>query len=399
MLKDRQCYGFLALTMKILNAHLNLIKLFSYFLIALGCSLAFGITLSFYSESFSSLNHTHFQTPQNLSTTSATVSPPSPPPPPPPIPEVLRLPTSSNNDVEVMSDEELMWRASMTPMNTQVGVPKVAFLFLVKGSIPFAPLWEKFFKGHQGFYSVYVHSDPSFNSSSSLSGMDDGVFRGRRIPSQEVEWGKFSMVEAELRLLANALLDDPSNQRFVLLSESCIPLFNFTTIYSYLINATQTYIESYDLVGPTGRGRYKSQLGPTVTVRQWRKGSQWFELDRDMAVQVISDQGYFLLFKRACKSSCYADEHYLPTWVNMNKLGARKNSNRSLTWVDWSKGGWHPARYRRTHITIEFLERLRGKETCEYNGKVTNICYLFARKFLPDTLYRLMIYAPRVMHF
>jgi len=50
---------------------------------------------------------------------------------------------------------------------------------------------------------------------------------------QEVEWGNVNMMEAERRLLSNALLDI-SNQRFVLISESCIPLFNFSTIYSYL---------------------------------------------------------------------------------------------------------------------------------------------------------------------
>ena len=38
---------------------------------------------------------------------------------------------------------------------------------------------------------------------------------------QEVGWGKVNMIEAERRLLANALLDT-SNERFVLVSEACI---------------------------------------------------------------------------------------------------------------------------------------------------------------------------------
>ncbi|OAY68616.1 hypothetical protein ACMD2_26204, partial [Ananas comosus] len=36
--------------------------------------------------------------------------------------------------------------------------------------------------------------------------------------SEEVEWGKISMIDAERRLLANAL-QDPDNQHFVLLSD------------------------------------------------------------------------------------------------------------------------------------------------------------------------------------
>ena len=36
----------------------------------------------------------------------------------------------------------------------------------------------------------------------------------------QVVWGRISMVDAERRLLANALRD-PANQQFVLLSERC----------------------------------------------------------------------------------------------------------------------------------------------------------------------------------
>lgn len=59
-------------------------------------------------------------------------------------------------------------------------VPKIAFLFLTKGPVLMAPLWEKFFKGHQGLYSIYVHSSPSYNESYPES----PVFHGRRIPSK-----------------------------------------------------------------------------------------------------------------------------------------------------------------------------------------------------------------------
>lgn len=214
---------------------------------------------------------------------------------------------------------------------------------------------------------------------------------------QGVEWGRFNMIEAELRLLGKAL-KDVSNKRFVLLSETCIPLFNFPTIYSYLMNSTQSYVQAYDKNSPVARGRYKKRLSPTITVHDWRKGSQWFEMERELAIKVISDEHYLLLFKRVCnKWACYADEHYLPTWMNINSGG--RNSNRSITRVDWSKGGWHPAMYTRKHITLDFLIRLRNGNTCQYNGNNTNICFLFARKFLPNTLNRLIKFAPKLIHF
>ena len=212
---------------------------------------------------------------------------------------------------------------------------------------------------------------------------------------QKVGWGKVNMIEAERRLLANALLDF-SNQRFVLISESCIPLFNFSTIYSYLINSTESYVMAMDVRSAVGRGRYKKIMAPQITLKQWRKGSQWFEMDRELALEVVSDRTYFPLFQKYCKSSCYADEHYLPTFVSIKFW--QKNSNRSLTWVDWSKGGSHPAKFVRPEVTVEFLNNLRNLK-CKYNGNSTNVCFLFARKFLPSALIRLMRFAPRVMQF
>lgn len=202
-----------------------------------------------------------------------------------------------------------------------------------------------------------------------------------------VEWGKFNMVEAERRLLGNALLDH-SNQRFVLLSESCIPLFNFSTVYSYLINSKKSYIEVYDNKGKTGRGRYNNHMYPKVRLSQWRKGSQWFEMSRELALEVISDRKYFPIFAKYCKNSCYGDEHYIQTYVNIKF--PNKNSGRSVTWVDWSVEGPHPGRYERYWTTPQLLMNLRSNATCEYNGEKTNVCYLFARKFMPSSLDRLM---------
>lgn len=205
-----------------------------------------------------------------------------------------------------------------------------------------------------------------------------------------------NMIEAERRLLANALLDI-SNERFVLLSESCIPLHNFSTVYSYLVHSRESFVQVYDDPSSVGRGRYNSHMYPKISLSQWRKGSQWFEMDRRLAIEIVSDKKYFPAFQKYCRGSCYADEHYLPTFANIN-FGA-KSSNRSLTWVDWSRGGPHPAKFTRTDVTVELLSRLRNGTACVYNGNSTNVCFLFARKFGPDTLERLLRFAPKLMRF
>jgi hypothetical protein len=123
------------------------------------------------------------------------VLPPPIPTPPPPSPPPLTMSASLKSPqvglarelapssvVHNMTDEELFWWASMAPKvrNTPyTRVPKVAFLFLVRGGLPLRPLWEKFFAGHEGLYSIYVHTDPLYTGSPPK----DSVFNGRIIPS------------------------------------------------------------------------------------------------------------------------------------------------------------------------------------------------------------------------
>ncbi|KAL6010840.1 hypothetical protein ACLOJK_001282 [Asimina triloba] len=295
-----------------------------------------------------------------------------------------------------MNDDELMWRASMVPLVAEYPynrTAKVAFLFLTRGALPLAPIWERFFKGHDGLFSIYLHaSSLQFNEEPPQS----SVFFKRRIPSKPVDWGKASMIDAERRLLANALLDF-SNERFVLLSESCIPVFNFTAVYNYLIHSNQTFVGSFDDPRPRGRGRYNQRMWPLISINDWRKGSQWFQVNRKIAVVIVADRVYYPVFQAHCRPPCYMDEHYIPTLVT--KRLPELNSNRSLTWVDWSGGGSHPASFKGRDVTLGFLTRIRHESKCTCNGNASDICVLFARKFEPSTLEPILRIAPGLFGF
>ncbi|KAI3775092.1 hypothetical protein L1987_49660 [Smallanthus sonchifolius] len=115
--------------------------------------------------------------------------------------------------MHTLDDNELFWRASFAAQIKEYPFkrsPKIAFMFLTRGPLPFAPLWEKFFKGNEGFYTIYVHTMPSYRAKFSSS----SVFYQKQIPSRVVEWGMMSMCDAERRLLANALLEYPQTAIF-----------------------------------------------------------------------------------------------------------------------------------------------------------------------------------------
>ncbi|KAH7556892.1 hypothetical protein JRO89_XS11G0008300 [Xanthoceras sorbifolium] len=109
------------------------------------------------------------------------------------------------------------------------------------------------------------------------------------------------MIDTEKRRLAKALLD-LSNQRFVLLSESRIPLFDFKIIYNYIINSRSSFLGSFDEPRKLGRGRYNPKMWPVINITHWRKDSQWFKLHSEyLAVHVVSDIKYYVVFKEYCR--------------------------------------------------------------------------------------------------
>ncbi|XP_054799048.1 glycosyltransferase BC10-like [Prosopis cineraria] len=300
-----------------------------------------------------------------------------------------------SNLIHNMTDEQLLWRASFVPRIKKYPfrrVPKIAFMFLTKGPLPLAPLWERFFKGHEGFYSIYVHSLPSFQAKFPPS----SAFHNRQIPSQISEWGRMSMCDAERRLLANALLDI-SNERFVLLSESCVPVYSFSVIYNYIMRSKYSFMGAFDDPGPFGRGRYNEHMSPDVNITDWRKGSQWFEVNRKLAINIVEDTRFYTKFEQYCRPACYVDEHYFPTMLTIE--AGNMLANRSVTWVDWSRGGAHPATFGGSDITEEFFRRVREGHRCLYNNRNSSVCFLFARKFAPSALEPLLHIAPKVLGF
>nr|AFK47927.1 unknown [Lotus japonicus] len=276
------------------------------------------------------------------------------------------LPAREYTDDEIASHAVIRDILNTPPVSQN---PKIAFMFLTPGSLPFEKLWDKFFQGHEGKFSVYVHASKTKPVHVSR------YFVNRDIRSSQVVWGKISMIDAERRLLANAL-QDLDNQQFVLLSDSCVPLFNFDYIFHYLVHTNISFVDSFRDPGPHGNGRYSEHMLPEVEIKDFRKGAQWFSMKRQHADIVVADHLYCSKFQDFCQpgfegKNCIADEHYLPTFFKIVDPGGI--ANWSVTHVDWSERKWHPKSYKAQDVTYGLLKNITV--WCYYNCNLHNKAY------------------------
>lgn len=268
--------------------------------------------------------------------------------------------------------------------------PKIAFLFLTTGVLPFAPLWNRFFQGHESLYNIYVHLDP-FNAE--LFNESSGVFSGRLIPSKKTQRGTPGLIAAQRRLLANAVLDDPLNQYFAVLSDHCVPIRGFKTVYKRVTQSDKSFIEILDSAR-TLPSRYVARghnvMLPEVPFSKFRVGSQFFVLTRKHTVMIVADKKYWSKFGLPCLNAytCYAEEHYFPTLIEIEDPAC--STRYTLTYVDWSKptAGGHPTTFGKKQISKGFVKALQRK----MKGR-----YLFARKFQDECLDGLLQLAPLLL--
>lgn len=277
------------------------------------------------------------------------------------------------------------------------GPPKIAFMFLVRGPMPLIPLWERFLSGHMDRASIYIHaSTENFNVSDHVP--PSSAFYNKQIPGVPVHWGDLGMVQAERQLLASAL-EDPANQRFVFLSESCIPIHSFSHVVDYVFASNKSFVTSHysDFRYP-GRG-----MQFTVPRNKFRKGSQWVTLTRKHAEVVNLDRKFLASFAET--AAWIPDESYIQTLVSV--MDPQNVEPRSVSFVEWANiFARHPSTFSSSRVSRELIRHIQSRETpteetvswtfrqsqsapCELNGKQAP-CFLFARKFHPDTLAQLM---------
>ncbi|KAK9837246.1 hypothetical protein WJX81_001372 [Elliptochloris bilobata] len=320
-------------------------------------------------------------------------------------------------------------RSSLTPApdgitecSTLLRVPKVALMFLTRGTLPQAPMWEVWLRAAAGrvplsavqagscgapwlaraaaacgagaggaaggplaqqrLFSAYVHVG---SNEQGFTGFPAGhVFHGRDIAERvEVKWGTFSLVNAT-KALMRAALADPLNQKFVLMSESGIPLYPPTAMWSALMSERLSRINVCNGFRARGVGAWnmdqsRHRWTPKMETSffkldHWRKSSQWIAINREHAQIAALDKALEAVFVKLCYVTyedgyfrdCYSDEHYFATLLATHGRDNETDCLGGITYAHWEKwGDSHPKAWAANEVTANLIRQMRKTQpTC-----------------------------------
>ena len=168
---------------------------------------------------------------------------------------------------------------------------RLAFLFLVRSDIPTEPIWAAFFReaaDYEDLYAVYSHPKRDFQFRAG------SLFHGSEIANRtRVSWGSITVAYAEL-LLLRAALADARNERFLLVSESCVPVHPFLCLWDFLFATEKSLVKTWKTTDRATLYDFADRDADVKT--RWRKGHQWVGLTRRHAALVATSADWYAMF-------------------------------------------------------------------------------------------------------
>lgn len=249
---------------------------------------------------------------------------------------------------------------------------KIAFCFLIYDKINHEHLWKQFFdNADTNKYNIYIH----YKENKPLEYFEDKKLN-ISIPTH---WGHKSLVKASNYLLTTAYEDDPDNYKFILVSNSCIPLKHFNDIYNKLTADNMGYVNESNTVN----FEYTKTVLYNKIKDSFSKSSQWMIMNREILEKIAmvpeSDIDEY------CTDIYAPDEIYYLSMIKYhglyNQVIATPNTHSTATTFTFWNG---MPNYPFAHIQNDKANPHNYKfiESNELDYLLKEPC-LFGRKFAP----------------
>lgn len=263
--------------------------------------------------------------------------------------------------------------------NTKSNQGKIAFLFLTRNNLKRLDIWEEFLKGdktgNESRYSIYCHAKEP-------DAITDKLLR-ENIISEYIEtcWGCINLVEANIILMKNAL-KDPQNKKFMLVSESCVPIVSFNTFYNAIMKNDKSRIGIHK-INPS-LDRFNDIVNPEFKKEQFIKHSGSGCIFNRKHAQILVDSFPKLENWRTMN---VPDEHYNGNiLLTMDKEFNNNNRSIKTTFDIWQKEDLNLSAINDDDLQTNsyiLLKKVSNKaiENMRSNG------FLFMRKIDENTIF------------
>ena len=256
---------------------------------------------------------------------------------------------------------------------------KLAFCFLCRENINNIKLWKKFFEGYEDLCDIYVHRSANYAHSNDF-------FSRYSIPIYSTDWGDIYCAICAIYRQGLAR----GNNKFILLSGSCIPVKHFSSIYSYLQSDDLSHIfyqphlsrdlgERATLLQSLKRycsnAEKSESFSSEFDVKHWYFNDAWTILNRRHAQLIVDNYEIVDSFRR---HNCFAYDENLPSYI-LSMYDELQNAKRKCTtFVNWREkicgenGRFHPKTY--SSLSKNDLEEFKPYLFARKIEDIENIC-------------------------
>ena len=216
----------------------------------------------------------------------------------------------------------------------KINEPKIAFLFLTYNNLKRPDIWNKFFCIETDIPSKYSNKYSIYNHAKEKDKVIDILLKDRHNPEHiETCWGCFGTVEANILMMKEAL-KDPLNNKFILVSDSCIPIVSFDKLYNKIMKDDKSRFKMWDENNTPYR--YNDIIQPEFSNKNFIKhNGQGIILNRNHTELLVNS---LFTYKDNWKNMGCVDEHYFGNILKILDPNFNINNNsKNSMFNSWFK--------------------------------------------------------------
>jgi hypothetical protein len=244
---------------------------------------------------------------------------------------------------------------------------KIALCFLTYGNLSQPELWNRVIKNNSEKVNVYIHNKTNFVDQK--YNLDRYCITNRE---HNTSWANISLIRATLRLFEEAY-KNTENVAFILLSDKCIPLYNFDYIYNRVFSINTNMLQNAK-VNWSVRKRYDLLHDKEFfSLKDMAIQSQWCIFNRD-TIRFFIENDYTSKFGE--ESYC-PDEHY---FIMIMKKFDINYTFTDITYFNREEKSDNPKRkpYPKMYdiLTNDETTKIINTTTCLFMRKISDKCIL-----------------------